>query len=111
MPGCSLKTEQWEETERREVGIYADTTTHGLGAYFVIVYGVTECRKERGRAVEWRERMVHGATIYQAKQMRVADAALLEVVAKGVKALAHIARAEDERISAARRATSRRKRR
>lgn len=93
------------------MGVYTDTTTRGLGALFVIVYMVKECRKERGRVVEWRERLVHGATIYQAKQILVADAALLEVVAKGVRALAHIARAEDERISAAKRATSRRKRR
>lgn len=77
--------------------------SRNAGAYFAIVYMVTECRKVRGLAVEWRERLVHGATLYQAPNGFIGTAALLEVVAKGVKALSSVAYAEDER------ATSRRK--
>lgn len=80
------------------------TNSPRVGASFALIYSVTECRTMDGKQ-EWRERMVFGATLYQAKQTTVATAALLEVVAKGVKALSVLARREDER------ATSRRKRR
>jgi hypothetical protein len=92
------KAEHWEETHRREFGVVAGEARN-TGANFTILYMVTECRKERGRVVEWRERLVHGTTLCQAKQMLVADAALLEVVATGVRALSHIARIEDERAT------------
>lgn len=94
--------EKWEETSRREVGVVAGDVPR-TGANFTILYMVTECRKVRGRVVEWRERLVRGTTLYQASNGFIGTAALLEVVAKGVKALSAIARAEDER------ATSRRK--
>lgn len=95
------KTQHWVETDRREVGVV--TGESKAGATFTFLYLVTERRKERGRVVEWRERVLHGATLYQAQQVTVSTAAMLEIVAKGVKALSHIARTEDEL------ATSRRK--
>lgn len=108
MPGWCLPTEHWEETSRREIGVVAGDVPR-TGANFAILYMVTECRKARGKVVEWRERLLRGATMYQASAGLIGTSALLDVVAKGVKALAHIARAEDERLSAAKRATSRRK--
>jgi hypothetical protein len=93
----------WKETSRREMGV-STTDSPRSGASFALIYSVTECRTVDGKQ-EWRERMVCSTSIYQAKQTTVATAALLEVVAKGVKALSELARREDER------ATSRRKRR
>lgn len=98
------RAEWWEETHRREVGVVTGDVPEP-GANFTILYMVTECRKERGRVVEWRERLVRGATLYQAVQATYCNAAMLEVVAKGVKALSNLARDADGR------ATSRRKRR
>jgi len=103
-----LATERWEETHRREVGVVSGDVPR-TGANFAILYMVTECRKVRGKAVEWRERLVCGATLYQSGTGFIGTATLLELVAKGVRALSYIARHEDERIAATRRATSRRK--
>jgi hypothetical protein len=93
----------WEETARREVGVV--TGDGDKGHYLAILYMVTECRKVGRAAVEWRERLVPGSTLYQASTGVIGAAALLEVVAKGVRALSGIARKEDEA------ATSRRTRR
>jgi hypothetical protein len=92
------KVERWEETYRREVGVVVGDVRN-TGANFTLLYMVTECRKVRGRVVEWRERLVHGKTLYQAKQGLVSTSAMLEVVATGVKALSHIARIDDERAT------------
>lgn len=109
-----MRTERWEETVRREVGIVtgeANHPGHRAVVYFALLYMVTECRKEGDKVVEWRERLESGATVYGHTQRDVATGALLKAVANGVEALSHIARVEDERILTARRATSRRKRR
>lgn len=93
----------WKEVSRREVGVVTSDTGRA-GATFTLLCLVTESRMV-GHAPEWRERVVPGKTLYQARQVVLGTSALLEVVAKGVKALSSIARAEDDR------ATSRRKRR
>lgn len=106
-----MPTERWEEESRREVGVSTRTGEH-VGASFVILYEVTEVvRDKSGTPVKWRDRLVPGQPLYQKNNGFLGTAALLEVVAKGVEALQRIARVEDERISAARRATPRRKRR
>ena len=83
----------------------------GTGANFAVLYQVTECRKVRGKIVEWRERVVVGTTLYQVAQTTFCNAAMLEVVAKGAEALATIARVEDEKAKKKKRATPARKRR
>lgn len=95
------KSGEWQETERREVGV-ATGDVRDTGANFTLLYMVTERRKSGG-GMEWRERLVPGVTLYQVKEMMGTTSTMLEIVAKGVKALAAIARNEDER------ATSRRK--
>jgi hypothetical protein len=106
-----LPTERWEETSRREIG-YDTHVAPRVGGVFAIVYEVTEVvRGKDGASLKWRERLVHGHTLYQGNECLIGTAALLGVVARGAEALAHIARAEDERLSAARHTTSRRKRR
>ncbi len=87
-------------------------TGEHVGASFVILYEVTEVvRNKIGAPVKWRDRLVPGRALYQKNNGFLGTAALLEVVAKGVEALQRLARVEDERNSATRRATSRRKRR
>jgi hypothetical protein len=98
----------WEEVNRRDLGVSARMVPD-VGGTFVLLYEVTERRTVRGKAVEWRERVVPGVTLYQASTGFIGTSALLEVVAKGVAALSSIARVEDETAQKQKRATSRRK--
>jgi hypothetical protein len=106
-----LPTEDWEETSRQEIGVFARMVP-SVGGVFAIIYEVTEViRDNNGAPLKWRERLVHGHTLYQVKEPLVGTNALLGMVAKGVDALTNIARAEDDRLSVAKHATSRRGRR
>jgi hypothetical protein len=104
-----LKSERWEEVSRREIGV-APRMVERVGAIFAILYEVTEVQRDKdGVPVKWRARFERGVDIRQVNERNIGVVALLEVVAKGTEALAHIARADDEKAQKQKRATSRRK--
>jgi hypothetical protein len=91
------KAEKWTEVGRQRVGF---TTGFGRGKtmpWFSLVYRVIETRKERGKLVESRERMVYGKSINMMTAPELAFGRLLAIVADGADVLCRYAEAEDDK--------------
>lgn len=83
---------EWAEVHRQPVGFQAGSGKSG--AWFSVVYRVTEARKVRGVVADYRERVVHGPSLWATSTPDLALQTLMHTVAAGVDALSRYAEAE-----------------